>query len=227
MELVDTTEYVDQYLMTQLNAQTNFRRTSFIMLSPINIAINVLIVTVIFICGILGNGTTIRILLYSSSNNYQNKIFMISLALVDIFACSSALFTFPFLLFGTDTTFTAKLRFTTMTLVANANVYILALIGFDRLIAVYHPFKYNAFEPIRKVLLCIAMIIISLASALSFIYIEHKPSSHIGTLNQAFTTFVFSLTTFGWILICIFYSLLVVQLRSQGKRVSNVVQQRR
>ena len=184
-----------------------------------DVAVNAGIVLVIFMCGIFGNGCTIYILC-KNGKNYQNKHFMIVLALIDIFACCIGLFMLPFFVLDIDTATTVKIRILSMTFASHTNVFILVLMGCDRFVAVYFPLKYKNFDRVRKALLCIAMAIMCMLSIISSYLSEHESDKNVDTLNEVYLNMMLTFNITEWLTIIIFYTLIVVGLRRKAKKVA-------
>ena len=223
METTEITEYWINNLITEPTNEIVEGLRHNELLNPYKISINVFIVIFIIVFGFLGNGCTIHILRKNASS-YQNKIFMISLALIDMLACFSS-FTFPFMILGIETTFTFKFGYSIGALVAYGNVYILALTAFDRFVAVYFPFKYKHFGNIRIWLVSIALTWAGSQSVMAFVFSGNSYYGTLATINDTLQLVSFLFTLISWIAICIFYTLIIIRLYNQGKRVGAVMQQ--
>ena len=178
----------------------------------------------IFIC-LTGNGITIYVHL-KSPNKYKTKVYIISLACIDIFACVTFLPMYPF--FDKTVDFSAeddlfiKLFFFLHMGVAGAYNSIVCFTALDRLIAVRFPFEYTKYYKTRTYIVFTLVAVFSLYSgAIAAFYKNHA------TVWKSEADLIIELQTFLiWMVMILLYVFIIYYLYKQGRHIRMAVSQK-
>ena len=208
---MDTTEEINITIVESLSPFQPFENKDW----------QIFIIIFIGLFSLFGNGGTIYIHM-KQNKKYQGKIYVISLACIDIFACLTVLPLHPYieksLIYAEDDTLLVKISYSLSGFVLLCNLYILVLVALDRFLAVYFVSLHNLKMNVRAI--CLVAIVIICAAIAGILTLIYRNSDRSDPMNMKIDKIMVNALMTAFVLIVVIYAMIIYKLyRHEGKTV--------